>query len=120
MAEKRKISAKAIVTDLRQGMSDADIMTKYNLQELQFKKLLSKLLDARLITDMELYERTSLSDTAVTAAYVDTLNAIGELDRDALPPAPRDTAEPQGHVEVTEIHDIDRNLVEQMMKRMDI
>jgi hypothetical protein len=120
MAEKRKIKAKDIITDLRSGASDDRIMEKYDINDAQLKKLLGKLVDARLINEMELYERTTLSDTAVTSAYVDTLNAIGELDPEALPPPPRSSIEPEGHVEVTEVHDIDRAAVEKMIEKMDI
>jgi hypothetical protein len=120
MTEKKKIKAKEIIGDLRSGAPDEEIMKKYGINDEQFKKLLAKLVDAQLINEMELYERTTLSDTAITAAYVDTLNAIGELDQEALPPPPRSTVEPEGHVEVTEVHDIDRAAIEKMMDRMDI
>ena len=56
------------------------IMEKYNLSRKQLEMVLRKLLDADLITHMQLYERTSLSDTQVTRAFVEAESAIKELD----------------------------------------
>ncbi|MGB6065988.1 MAG: hypothetical protein WBG50_14405 [Desulfomonilaceae bacterium] len=55
-------------------------MEKYNLSRKQLEMVLRKLLDADLITHMQLYERTSLSDTQVTRAFVEAESAIKELD----------------------------------------
>ena len=56
------------------------LMEKYNLSRKQLEMVLRKLLDADLITHMQLYERTSLSDTQVTRAFVEAERAIKELD----------------------------------------
>jgi hypothetical protein len=42
--------------------------------------VLRKLVDADLITHMQLYERTSLSDSQITRAFVESAKAVAELD----------------------------------------
>ncbi len=77
---KRMIRAKEIAKDVHAGMGDTPLMEKYSISTKQLNDLLRKLLDANLITDMQLYERTSLSDSQVTKAFVETGKAIKELD----------------------------------------
>ncbi len=76
---KRKIKAKPFVRDLRNGMGDRDLMEKYALSESQLHKLLHKLVDAGAIDEMELFMRTSLSDSTITRAFVDTQCAMDEM-----------------------------------------
>ena len=76
---KRKIKAKPFVRELRNGMSDAELMDKYTLSENQLHKLLHKLVDAGAIDEMELFMRTSLSDSTITRAFVDTQCAMDEM-----------------------------------------
>jgi hypothetical protein len=78
--QKRKINAKQVVADIRSGMGDTMLMEKYDLSTKQLEGVLRKLLALDLITDMQLYERTSLSDTQITKAFVESENAIRELD----------------------------------------
>jgi hypothetical protein len=68
---KRTISGKAIAADVLEGMGDFFLMERYNLTPDQLELILRKLLDANLITDMQLYERTSLSDSMITKAFVE-------------------------------------------------
>ena len=76
---KRKIKAKPFVRDLRNGMGDRALMEKYALSEGQLHKLLHKLVDAGAIDEMELFMRTSLSDSAISRAFVDTQCAMEEI-----------------------------------------
>jgi hypothetical protein len=76
----RKIKAKAIAADVHAGMGDSVLMEKYDLPSKQLEGVLRKLVAADLITHMQLYERTSLSDSQITKAFVDSEQAIGELD----------------------------------------
>jgi len=78
--EKRKINAKQIAADVHAGMGDTMLMQKYDLSAKQLEGVLRKLLHFDLITDMQLYERTSLSDTQITKAFVESEKAIRELD----------------------------------------
>jgi hypothetical protein len=78
--QKRKIKAKEVARDVHAGMGDTPLMDKYNLSAKELELVLKRLVEADLITHMELYERTSLSDTQITKAFVDTQSAIRELD----------------------------------------
>ncbi len=77
---KRKIKAKPFVRDLRNGMGDRELMEKYTLSESQLHKVFHKLVDAGAIDEMELFMRTSLDDSTITKAFVDTQCAIEEMD----------------------------------------
>jgi hypothetical protein len=77
---KRKIKAKPFVRDLRKGMGDRELMEKYVLSESQFQKVIHKLVDAGAIDEMELFMRTSLSDSAINKVFVNTQLAMEEMD----------------------------------------
>jgi hypothetical protein len=68
---KRTIKGKSIAADVVEGMGDTLLMERYNLTPNQLEAILRKLLDANLITEMQLYERTSLSDSIITKAFVE-------------------------------------------------
>ncbi|MEW6347651.1 MAG: hypothetical protein AB1646_01195 [Thermodesulfobacteriota bacterium] len=55
----RRISARAIVDDLHSGMSDADLMVKYDLSSEKLKKVLNMLLDKGFLHPDELYARSA-------------------------------------------------------------
>jgi hypothetical protein len=78
--EKRKIKAKNVARDVHAGMGDTLLMEKYSLSAKQLEGVLKTLVDADLITHMQLYERASLAYSQVTRAFVDTQAAIKELD----------------------------------------
>lgn len=104
-AERRKIKANTIVKDLRSGMGDWELMDKYAITEGQLHKILGRLVDAGLINEMELYMRTSLTDTTVTRAFVDTQLAIQELYSEAQDEPPQEI-DPKAEVEFTEVIDM--------------
>ena len=62
----RKLKAKDVARDVQGGMGDTLLMEKYRLNSKQLEGVLRKLVDADLITHMQLYERTSLSDSQIT------------------------------------------------------
>ena len=72
---KRTISGKSIAADVVDGMGDTFLMERYNLTPNQLELVLRKLLDANLITDMQLYERTTLSDSIIAKAFVEKAKA---------------------------------------------
>jgi hypothetical protein len=80
---KRKIKAKPFIRDLRNGMSDRELMEKYALSESQLHKLFHKLVDSGAIDEMEFFIRTSLSDSTITRAFVDTQCAMEEMGHKA-------------------------------------
>jgi hypothetical protein len=65
----RKIKTEPFVMDLRNGLNERELMEKYTLSESQLHKLLHKLVDAGAIDEMELFMRTSLTDSAMTRAF---------------------------------------------------
>jgi len=76
----RKIKAKEIAADIHAGMGDSELIGKYDLSAKQLEGVLRKLVEADLITYMQLYERTSLSDSQITKAFIDAEQAIEELN----------------------------------------
>ncbi len=68
---KRTINGTAIAADVVAGMGDAWLMETYRLTANQLEQILRKLPDANLITDMQLYERTTLADSMITKAFVE-------------------------------------------------
>ncbi len=76
----RKINAKAVAKDVHAGMGDTALMEKYSLSSKQLEDVLRRLVDAGILDHMQLYERTSLSDSVVTKAFVDSQKAIEEIE----------------------------------------
>ncbi len=77
---KRKINAKAVARDVHAGMGDILLMKKYQLSAKQLEGVLRRLVEADLISHLQLYERTSLSDTQMARAFVEANQAIRELN----------------------------------------
>ena len=78
--QKRKLRARDIARDIHAGKGDTVLMEKYALSAKQLEAVLRRLLEADLINHMQLYERTTLSDTQITKAFVDSQGGIKELD----------------------------------------
>jgi len=68
-----------VAKDVHAGIGDTLLMKKYQLSAKQLESVLRKLVDADLISHLQLYERTSLSDTQITKAYVEAQRAVMEL-----------------------------------------
>ncbi len=77
---KRKLKAAPFIKDLRAGVGDEQLMEKYRLSPNQLEKAFRKLVDAGAIAEMELFMRSSISDSTVTKAFVESQRAIAELD----------------------------------------
>lgn len=85
-------------------MSDEQIMEKYSVTLRQFEKLLWRLVDAGAITEMELYERTSVSESTVVRAFTETKEALECAQKQAGPKsAQMDSAT---EIECTEVIDL--------------
>ena len=80
---KRKIRAKEFVRDLRNGMGDRQFMEKYALSGDQLRSVFRKLVDSGAIDEMEIYMRTTLSDSTITRALADSRRAIQQLDQES-------------------------------------
>ena len=80
MSAARTIKAKELVKDIRSGMTDFDLMEKYELDPPSLDRLLRHLVDADLVTQSQLEERTQLSDSQITRAFVESLEDSRRLD----------------------------------------
>lgn len=79
MVQKRTLKARELVKDMRSGLDDWALMRKYQLSERELQQVFQKLIDADFITSLELWERSRLSDTQITKAFVEAQKAIDEL-----------------------------------------
>jgi hypothetical protein len=71
--EKRKIKANLFVRDLRLGMGEEELARKYGLSREQLYGVFRKLVDAGAMDAMELYMRTSISDTGIIEFIAETV-----------------------------------------------
>ena len=74
--QKRKVKAKDLIVDIRAGLTDSQLMKKHHLTSKQLQYLFGRLLDAGQIGELELWQRTSLSDTAITKAFVEDQDSL--------------------------------------------
>ncbi|MDQ7784873.1 MAG: hypothetical protein RDU20_18465 [Desulfomonilaceae bacterium] len=67
MSAKRVVNAKDIVEDIRAGMSDKDLMTKYRLSSRGLQSAFSKLVNNRILSVEEVYgqPRSTDDDTVI-------------------------------------------------------
>jgi hypothetical protein len=72
MSMKRTIKAKEFIRDIRSGMTDPELIEKYELTFNEFERLLRYLLDVGLITEEQLEQSQQLSKSQVIRAFVDS------------------------------------------------
>ena len=103
----KKINAKAIMTDLKDGLSDAELMDKYGLSFEGLQALFSKLIDAKLATQAYFDKRAlrqvgagPKTDEITTCPYCG-FSADQKFDR--CPRCNQDTSEWLDTVELTKI-----------------
>ena len=60
--EKRKITAREVLRDIRSGLSDQDLMEKYTLSAQGLQSVFHKLVNAGVITQAELDDRVPISE----------------------------------------------------------
>lgn len=65
MASKRTIKANDVVADIRAGMTDAELMTKYELSAKGLQSVFKKLEESKLMKPSELYGRQTLEADTV-------------------------------------------------------
>jgi hypothetical protein len=78
--EKISISAREVLNDLKSGLDDQGFMIKYKLSYRQLQRLFRKLIQAGLVTPMELAQRLCITDSQVTEVLRQTKDAVEELD----------------------------------------
>ena len=103
--------------DLRHGMGDRELMEKYALSGNQLHKVFKKLVDSGAIDEMELFMRTSLSDSIITKAFVETQCAVQELDnlKEATPRRDRETP---SEIEITEKMNTTSSIFGRMLSKL--
>lgn len=76
----RKIKASDLVKDITSGKTDPELMQKYQLDSNQLEYMLGKLVEAGSITETQLIERTKITSTSITKAFVDVYQSLRELE----------------------------------------
>jgi hypothetical protein len=76
----RRVSAKQILSDLRSGVDDEGLMVKYEFTPRQLQSVYRQLINAGLVTPMELASRLSITKNQVREAFVEMGKAVRELD----------------------------------------
>jgi hypothetical protein len=66
---KPKLSAKEVVQDIRAGMTDGELMAKYNLSAKGLQSVFQKLIDAGILISAELECRMPSAQQRVEAAW---------------------------------------------------
>jgi len=82
-------------------MGDGELMERYLLSPDQLQKVFQRLVDAGAVDEMELFMRTSLSDSTITKAFVETRRAVQALDCTEATTSPRDLETPS-EIAITE------------------
>jgi rubrerythrin len=108
----KKISAKAIMIDLKEGLSDAQLMEKYGVSFQALQDLLSKLVGANLVTQSYLDNRAVKQTGAkpVEKAKEEACPYCGYSAPDKFTKCPRcnqDTSEWLDTVELTKMLSFD-------------
>jgi hypothetical protein len=106
VAEPKKISAKAIMTDLKAGLMDAELIKKYGLSFQGLQDLFEKLIQAKLATPAYFEKRSMNSVTIQKEEAPTTCPYCGYSSRDEFKICPRchqDSSEWLDTVELTKI-----------------
>jgi DNA-binding MarR family transcriptional regulator len=78
--EKRKLSAKEVLEDLRSGFDDQMLMEKYSLTYRQLQRLFRKLIIGGFVSPLELAERLCVTQSQVTEVMDQVKKMIDEID----------------------------------------
>ncbi len=73
---KRTISAKRILKDVRAGFHDDYLCEKYRITPRTLQYIFRKLVQAGLMTDLEFYERSRLTESDVFRAFSEEADGI--------------------------------------------
>jgi hypothetical protein len=75
-----KVNAKQLLVDIWSGMDDEALMVKYNLLPRHLQSAFRQMINAGLITPLELANRLRITKSQVQEAFVEMGKAIKELD----------------------------------------
>ena len=76
----QKISARRFLHDVKAYMDDEALMEKYHVTQRQLQSLFRQLIEAGLITPLEIANRLKVTQSQVTEAFVEMGKAIKEID----------------------------------------
>lgn len=69
--QKRRISARELVNDIRAGIADSDLSEKHRISPEGLQFIMRRLVDAGLMTPLELSERSSLTENRIRREYIE-------------------------------------------------
>jgi uncharacterized protein (DUF433 family) len=75
-----KIKSGDVVKDIRAGLDNEELKEKYQLSPRQLQSLFRKIIDAKLMSPLELASRLSVTPSQVSDVISDIQDAIRELD----------------------------------------
>ncbi|MEW6110916.1 MAG: hypothetical protein AB1664_02215 [Thermodesulfobacteriota bacterium] len=75
-----KIRSGDVVKDIRAGLDNEELKEKYQLSPRQLQSLFRKIIDAKLMSPLELASRLSVTPSQVSDVISDIQDAIKELD----------------------------------------
>ncbi|HTY24534.1 MAG TPA: hypothetical protein VMC85_15460 [Desulfomonilaceae bacterium] len=78
--KKIKINAKQFLVDIWSGMDDEALMAKYKLIPRHLQSAFRQIINAGLITPLELSNRLQITKSQVREAFVEMGKAVRELD----------------------------------------
>lgn len=82
---KRKIKARDVVKDVVEGISDPELMDKYDFSPRQLEVLFQQLVAKGLLSQGQIDARLNMAETQITRAFDDTRRSIEELDDEFTP-----------------------------------
>jgi hypothetical protein len=74
--EKRRVKAKKVLKDVLAEMDDLQIMRKHGLTPKQLETILRGLVERGMITHLQLYERTTLTESTIRTALEEEVSAM--------------------------------------------
>lgn len=74
------VDVTCFINDVKLGLSDSYLMKRYGLLPKQLEFMFQRLLDSGRMTLPEMYERTSVSGSSITRAFMEVYESLRELD----------------------------------------
>ena len=79
-SKSRSISAKQLLSDIRSGLDNDELMLKHELSPRQLQAAFRQIIAAKLMTPIELANRLSITRSQVTEAFQEVQEAMKELE----------------------------------------
>lgn len=77
---KRKINAHELLADLKSGMNDDFLMTKYDLTPLGLQSAFRKIVKAGMASALDISRRLNSTEARIKETFIERDKAIDELD----------------------------------------